>query len=233
MASRTSPFYKRTVSTLPLPLPVAQTTLFYSDDELPTVAAHTTRPPKNRKRQRRDSLTSHEVRFKRARSAPPSQSPAPFEAIARSLSPLARGRRSPALRLTPPSTPTPITATQTDSTAVGPTFESSPLTELPESDDDSVASVQADIKKPPGEVGRPESGGYNLTQAMNWTTKSFNRFQVGLFPSTFIGYVLNGTQQRAHMLAEDKLDIKCSYSQQEPKALQLVRETVRTFIPCL
>ena len=226
MASRTSPFYKRTLSTLPLPLPVAQTTLFYSDDKLPTVAAHTTRPPKNRKRQRQDSLTSREVRFKRARSAPPSRSPAPLQ----SPSPLAHGHHSPALRLTPPPTPTPVTATQTESIAIRSSPELSPLTELPESDDDSVASVQANIKKPPGEVGRPESGGYNLLQAMNWTTKSFNKFQVGQFPSTFISYVLNGTQQRAHKLAEDKLDLKCSYSQQELKALQLVRKTVHAFL---
>lgn len=181
MASRASPFYQRKISTLPLPLPVAQTTLFYSDDELPTVTAHTTRPPKDKKRRRRDSLTSHEVRFKRVRSSPPT--PPPFAAIARSPSPLTQGRRSPAVRLTPPSTP--VNATQNNS-AIGPLSESSPLTELAESsDDDSVASVEADIKKPPGEVGRPESGGYNLAQAMNWIAKTFARFQVGSISQYF------------------------------------------------
>jgi hypothetical protein len=176
MASRVSPFYQQKVSTLPLPLPVAQTTLFYSDDELPTVAAHTTLPPKDKKRRRRDSLTSHEVRFKRVRSSVPSRSPAPSEVIARSPSPIAEGRRSPALRPTSAST----LITQDNSATTDPLSALSPLTDVESSDDDSVGSVEADIKKPPGEVGRPESGGYNLPQALNWATKSYTKFQVVL-----------------------------------------------------
>lgn len=39
------------------------------------------------------------------------------------------------------------------------------------------------IKKPPGQAGRPNSGGYNLEEAVGWPTEEFVKLQVGCFCS--------------------------------------------------
>jgi hypothetical protein len=59
-----------------------------------------------------------------------------------------------------------------------PPREMSPLTEL--SDHESDDATPEEIPKPPGEPGRPDSGGYNLQQAVNWTSSDFNRLKVRL-----------------------------------------------------
>ena len=35
------------------------------------------------------------------------------------------------------------------------------------------------VPKPPGSVGRPNSGGYTLTVALNWTKPEYNKLRVG------------------------------------------------------
>ena len=63
----------------------------------------------------------------------------------------------------------------------------SQLDDQPSDDDDDNESnnqvFEADngtIPKPPGEVGRPGRGGYNLKQALAWPDKEFKRFRVHL-----------------------------------------------------
>jgi hypothetical protein len=72
----------------------------------------------------------------------------------------------------PPKSPSP-------SPSEGSTTSDSALSEA------SASSVSKEkIMKPPGESGRPESGGYNLQAAMNWSPAEFKKLKV-LFESAY------------------------------------------------
>jgi len=157
-------------STFPiaLPLPVIRATLVYAEDnELPDVVLHrplprpTPEPPSFRHtvKPRRVSIKSRDVtpaRVVSVRSPPSSESP----------------RR---VRIRPASPP-----------------PASPLTEI--SDESETASMDVDrdevddshevleptIAKPPGEAGRPESGGYNLEVAVKLGPYEFLQIKVSL-----------------------------------------------------
>lgn len=55
--------------------------------------------------------------------------------------------------------------------------------EISESDslsvDSEIRSLIPLIRKPPGEPGRPRSGGFNLEEALGWPKDDFDRIQVG------------------------------------------------------
>lgn len=99
-------------------------------------------------------------------------------------------RRYPSPRATTPRATTPGPAMDSDSDSM------SALTDL-DSDLDEPATSNAKqtsssratmIKKPPGEPGRPGSGGFNLEKALGdlgWSKDDFESFRVG---SLFIGY---------------------------------------------
>jgi hypothetical protein len=57
--------------------------------------------------------------------------------------------------------------------------ESSSLSDIDESGESGDESEDELIRKPVGQAGRPNRGGYNLEAAMNWPPKTFQRFQVG------------------------------------------------------
>jgi hypothetical protein len=65
-----------------------------------------------------------------------------------------------------------------------PSRELSPLTD--DSDDASVDPDEATIPKPPGEAGRPESGGYNLEVAVNWNSSEFVLLKVAFHSLSLI-----------------------------------------------
>ena len=65
----------------------------------------------------------------------------------------------------------------------------SPLSGL--SDEDELESeedvgTRKKIPKPPGEAGRPQSGGYNLQEKLNWNDRTYDSIVVSLL-NTFDG----------------------------------------------
>jgi hypothetical protein len=61
----------------------------------------------------------------------------------------------------------------------------SPLSPLPNKEGDELESVEdgevsKKIPKPPGEVGRPQSGGYNLQEKLSWNDKTYESIIVSL-----------------------------------------------------
>jgi hypothetical protein len=199
MTTPVAPYYDPKAPSPSMPLPIAQTTLFYSDEELnPPVSARRTLPPK--RRPRRQSKRKVEFRLPTRRSSLNSLS----EHSSRSLTPR-RSTRSPTPRQpvivrssTPRRSPTPSRRSPTPHRRSPtphrlPTPHHSPppplcgfdseLSSLSESSgsdvsDGSDGDIKPFIKKPPGEAGRPESGGYNLPQALGWAPGSFATFQV-------------------------------------------------------
>jgi hypothetical protein len=53
--------------------------------------------------------------------------------------------------------------------------EMPPLTDVSSESDDATPE---EIPKPPGEPGRPDSGGYNIEQALSWDPSEFIRLKV-------------------------------------------------------
>ena len=45
----------------------------------------------------------------------------------------------------------------------------------------AASSLLSKIPKPPGEAGRPKSGGFNLEETLSWPKEYFNDVQVGSF----------------------------------------------------
>jgi hypothetical protein len=58
----------------------------------------------------------------------------------------------------------------------------SPLSPLPNEGDEleSEGDVSKKIPKPPGEAGRPQSGGYNLQDKLGWNDRTYESIIVSL-----------------------------------------------------
>jgi hypothetical protein len=52
------------------------------------------------------------------------------------------------------------------------------MTSVSSDEDEMDAEPGNKISKPPGEAGRPGSGGYNLVQVVNWTPRKFALLRV-------------------------------------------------------
>ena len=101
----------------------------------------------------------------------------------------------------------------------------------PDSDPDSdLASnnsePQESIPKPPGGPGRPESGGYNIQAALQWSPATFIRLRVGDYFSIILGLTFPFFQDRTHALMDTHFDVNKTYSDQTDRAKQKVREIV-------
>ncbi|KAF9000896.1 hypothetical protein BDQ17DRAFT_1177724, partial [Cyathus striatus] len=64
------------------------------------------------------------------------------------------------------------------------------------------------IKKPPGQSNQPNSGGYNLKDALGWDQGCFEKIQMAV-----------------HKLANAKLDTMKCYSNQDNKQLEKVYQS--------
>jgi hypothetical protein len=58
--------------------------------------------------------------------------------------------------------------------------DSSSLSDISESSESksTISTEEQQIPKPPGEVGRPGRGGYNLDDTLNWDSESLRKLKV-------------------------------------------------------
>jgi len=96
----------------------------------------------------------------------------------------------------------------------------SKLSDAEESNDgDNDQSISPLIPKPRGEAGKVNSGGYNLENALGWTEKRYEEFDVSC-----IYYIdkklLILWQKYIKAQVAEKLDVKKCFSHQKPADLQ-------------
>jgi hypothetical protein len=90
-----------------------------------------------------------------------------------------------------------------------------------ECDDGSDISTGSKIPKPPGEVGRPRCGGYNLETALGWREKTLEDVTVSLLVERFFIYSpIVSMQKYVHAQASKHLDTENSYSKQEQNTIK-------------
>jgi len=132
---------------------------------------------------------------------------------------------TPEVRTTPtraatPRRPTPINtriaATSEDKVD---STRGSPLTSVSSESDElesEEGAVSTKIPKPPGTVGRPQSGGYNLQDKLGWNDRTYQNI---------ISLV--------HKLAKTRLDIAKSFLKQDKKKIKQICDAVRKEYPIL
>lgn len=162
-----SPLYQPGIP-IALPLPVIRATLVYAEDGEPPLVV--LQRPIPRPAQEPQSL------HRRGRSPRVTIHP-------REVTPAHGVVRSRRVSINPRDVTsargTPLRRSLSRDTSFPPSRALSPLTDLShESDVASVEPDEATIVKPPGEAGRPDSGGYNLEVAMNWNSSEFIRLKV-------------------------------------------------------
>jgi hypothetical protein len=120
-------------------------------------------------------------------------------------------------------------------------IEAPPSTDSDASDsDDSVTSgatdhTDAKIPKPPGDCGRPRSGGYNIEDKLTsditrWNTQSFKKLKVWNMPVLFFALYSSYLQKFVQKSAEVELDTSQNYSQQKRRHVNVVVNSVRVTI---
>jgi hypothetical protein len=101
----------------------------------------------------------------------------------------------------------------------------SPLTPTPaelDSEEDGEASTK--IPKPPGTVGRPQSGGYNLEEKLGWNDTTYKSILVSLLNAS--RSILNKLQNLVHKLAKARLDTVKSFRGQDMKKIKQICDAV-------
>ena len=89
--------------------------------------------------------------------------------------------QNPERRRAPSATPAP---SRPRSTSAAPTHRSGlqngdTIYKASDSDLTSLEGLEFDIPKPQGEAGRPNRGGYNLEDVLDWKQKDIDKFKVG------------------------------------------------------
>lgn len=83
------------------------------------------------------------------------------------------------------------------------------------------------VPKPPGEVGRPSRGGYNLRDALGWDKDEYKLVMVRDFFDVDSPYLFRSSEQKfVNQAVVDHLNIELPMKRQSPSALQKVREIV-------
>jgi hypothetical protein len=84
----------------------------------------------------------------------------------------------------------------------------SPLTALSDEDGDPESEengeVNTKIPKPPGEAGRPQSGGYNLQDKLGWNDKTYESVIVSM-SKAYMKDSDRNLQALVHKMAKNKL----------------------------
>ncbi len=87
------------------------------------------------------------------------------------------------------------------------------------------------ISKPPGEPGRPRSGGYKLEDVLGWNEATFDAVRVSIRLENHIhAYNL---QDHVHALAKKKLDMEKSYRYQSSDNIQTICKMANDVYPIL
>ena len=89
-------------------------------------------------------------------------------------------RRPTPRRAATPRRPTPINTQRAVAfdNNIGPESPLTPKTEESSDDTDSESRGSTKVPKPPGTVGRPQSGGYNLQDKLGWNDTTYQSIQV-------------------------------------------------------
>jgi len=113
-----------------------------------------------------------------------------------------------------------------------PVIASEGESEVEDDDDDLEEDTDDLIPKPIGEAGRPNRGGYNLQQELDWSLEDFNKFKV-LSPELTHMTHINPTplQSHAQRLATEHLDVSKAYSFQSNAGLERVVSKVSSTTP--
>jgi hypothetical protein len=94
----------------------------------------------------------------------------------------------------------------------------------PGTKDDADGEPGRKIPKPPGEVGRPGRGGYNLEHAMQWSPENLEKLKVCRYPQLFT--LFKNWQQLVHRLVSECLDESQCYSNQKLELINAVCDAV-------
>ena len=81
------------------------------------------------------------------------------------------------------------------------------------------------IPKPPGEVGRPGRGGYNLDDALKWDSESLRKLKITFCIVISLDFP-NPLQKYVHQLVKQHLDTQKTISNQTPQLLPIVCRAV-------
>lgn len=102
----------------------------------------------------------------------------------------------------------------------------------PEDKGPSQHAVQrsSKIPKPPGEAGRPGSGGFNLEEALGWSKDYFTAVQVFLAQVKLKCTILMHLQKRTHDLVTQVLDNSRSYNKQSSYEVDRICKKVNTVL---
>lgn len=107
----------------------------------------------------------------------------------------------------------------------------SPLTAL--SDENSEHESEEDgevsstkIPKPPGEAGRPQSGGYNLQDKLGWNDKTYESVMVSMSVKAYMKDSDRKLQALVHKMAKTKLNITKSFRGQDKKVIKQICDAV-------
>jgi hypothetical protein len=98
------------------------------------------------------------------------------------------------------------------------------------SDDEENHDILNKIPKPTGEVGRSNSGGYNLRKALGWEEQRYSEFTVSYITPDLLERFLPSQQTFINDVVSKKLDPKRCYSKQKTADLEELIQMVSSHL---